>query len=375
MNEFTMIEFQYLVEQGLENWEKMSLERDQIQQSKLIVLCPGGRISKEFLKSYSSQVVAVADKKQNIELDRYKTISYQDAAREFPEATFVITSAMYGREIEGELNYIGVGKIVNYYRFCINFPEYASREYRKMGQSVFSKNTKLSIEKCFNFLEDDLSQKVLLNKIGFYLTGEYSYFDEIYSDKTPYFSNDVIPYSDSTDLIVDLGAFTGDTVEKWLSVGSRNFSKYVAFEPDSKNIEILRSRYGSNLRIVVEHKAIGLSDGIVGFLEEGNTDSKVEALGCHKNQVTVEQVTLDTYFGNESPTIIKMDIEGSEKQAILSGRKVIANTKSKLAISSYHFPSDLWEVPLLLRELRPSSKFYFRHYSREIDDTVCYVLD
>ena len=45
-----------------------------------------------------------------------------------------------------------------------------------------------------------------------------------------------------------------------------------------------------------------------------------------------------------------------------------------LAVSAYHFPADLWAIPLLIKRLMPHSDLYLRHYSREVDDTVCYAI-
>ena len=35
---------------------------------------------------------------------------------------------------------------------------------------------------------------------------------------------------------------------------------------------------------------------------------------------------------------------------------------------------DLWRIPLLLEQLMPGSRLYLRHYTREVDDTVCYAV-
>jgi hypothetical protein len=69
-----------------------------------------------------------------------------------------------------------------------------------------------------------------------------------------------------------------------------------------------------------------------------------------------------------------MDIEGSERAALEGARRLMGQHHPKLAVSAYHFPRDLWEIPLLLARLCPASHLYLRHYTREIDDTVCYAL-
>lgn len=69
-----------------------------------------------------------------------------------------------------------------------------------------------------------------------------------------------------------------------------------------------------------------------------------------------------------------MDIEGAETEALLGAAGLLGNTSPKLAISAYHFPTDLWTIPLLMDRLTPGSRLYLRHYTREVDDTVCYAI-
>ncbi|MCC5830821.1 MAG: FkbM family methyltransferase [Phycisphaeraceae bacterium] len=71
--------------------------------------------------------------------------------------------------------------------------------------------------------------------------------------------------------------------------------------------------------------------------------------------VTVEQ----TAYGM-SPNFIKMDIEGAERQAILGSRQTIVDHGPVMAVCLYHRSADLWELPLLLHELRSDYRFHLR---------------
>lgn len=76
----------------------------------------------------------------------------------------------------------------------------------------------------------------------------------------------------------------------------------------------------------------------------------------------------------EPVTFIKMDIEGSEYQAILGAENMITRHKPKLAISVYHKPEDIWQLPLLIYQFNPGYQFYLRHYSFGNNETVLYAL-
>ena len=86
-------------------------------------------------------------------------------------------------------------------------------------------------------------------------------------------------------------------------------------------------------------------------------------------------VALDDHFADSDvPTFIKLDIEGSEAGALLGASRLITAGRPTMAISAYHYPSDLWAIPLLLAHLAPTSRILLRHYTREVDDTVCYAI-
>lgn len=81
-------------------------------------------------------------------------------------------------------------------------------------------------------------------------------------------------------------------------------------------------------------------------------------------------------YSEESPkvTFIKMDIEGAELESLKGAQKVIQRDKPKLAICIYHKPEDMVELPLYIKELVPEYKFYIRHHSNFINETVLYAI-
>ena len=71
-----------------------------------------------------------------------------------------------------------------------------------------------------------------------------------------------------------------------------------------------------------------------------------------------------------------MDIEGSEKKALIGARKHIESDKPNMMISIYHKIEDIIEIPRLLLEMNPEYRFAFGHYSiGSASDTVLYVFE
>lgn len=58
------------------------------------------------------------------------------------------------------------------------------------------------------------------------------------------------------------------------------------------------------------------------------------------------------------PTLIKMDIEGSEHEAIEGLQHTISTLKPKMAVCLYHKISDMWTVSWRLQQLNPGYRFY-----------------
>ena len=83
---------------------------------------------------------------------------------------------------------------------------------------------------------------------------------------------------------------------------------------------------------------------------------------------------LDHLLQGERVSFIKMDLEGSEYNALLGARETITKFAPKLAISVYHKKEDIWELPALILQMNEAYQFYFGHYSTAAAETVLYAL-
>ena len=88
----------------------------------------------------------------------------------------------------------------------------------------------------------------------------------------------------------------------------------------------------------------------------------------------IDVIQIDSLMNKEEVTFIKMDIEGAELKALKGAKNIILRDKPKLAISIYHKPEDIVEIPLFIKELVPEYKLYIRHYSNDSIETVLYAV-
>ena len=175
------------------------------------------------------------------------------------------------------------------------------------------------------------------------------------------------------EVLVDCGAFDGDTLRLLLSIAP-DFKAFYAVEADTVSIEKLQSYIGT-LQPDVAAKvheldcAVGAERCTLQFAMSGAATSKIEDAG-----VDVACIPLDELFADIPITLIKMDIEGAEYDALRGGSKVIRRDSPILAICVYHAQADIWRIPLLIRSLNPSYQLFLRAYDGDGFQSVVYAV-
>lgn len=84
--------------------------------------------------------------------------------------------------------------------------------------------------------------------------------------------------------------------------------------------------------------------------------------------------SIDNICSEEKVTFIKMDIEGSELEALKGAVNVIKRDKPRMAICVYHKPEDLYTIPQWIKQTEPDYKLYLRQHEISEYETVLYAL-
>lgn len=219
----------------------------------------------------------------------------------------------------------------------------------------------------FEQLADDKSKQILKSLIAF-RCGEG---DLQMSDYPQYFCPD-IPYVNH-DVVIDGGAYIGDTI-KGFDENGVVVQAIHAFEPDPDNYRAL-SHYcqQTNLHVVSQQKGLWSSTCVLKFSTNQivSYGRKIENTGGS----SIETVSIDGYVNSNfiTPTVIKLDIEGAELEALLGAEQTIRSLKPKLAISLYHIHTDLWRLPALLKLMNPDYQFYLGQHRTNWLETVLYA--
>ena len=168
------------------------------------------------------------------------------------------------------------------------------------------------------------------------------------------------------EIFVDMGMYDGNTS---LYVAQNcKYKKIIGFEASRLTIGECKRRLETYERIDIYPYAAWDKREELKFSFNGGgssvTDSGAEA-------VTGE--SLDNLLNGEKVSFIKMDIEGAEEKALIGCKETIKKHKPKLAISIYHKPSDIFVLPECILNIRDDYKFYLRHYSSCLEETVLYA--
>lgn len=229
------------------------------------------------------------------------------------------------------------------------------------------------IEKVLRFLTDEYSKLVLLNILMYRLTLQSDYAIRAYSAEPQYFISSFRGMNHD-EVYVDCGAYNGDSFIQYCEYNIPPKSAYL-FEPDTQICKVMDStvnRYSNQTNITIINKGVYKSTDELFFVTgKGMSNRLVE--DSTESSIKVKVVAIDDII-MEDVSIIKMDIEGSEQNAILGAKNQILRNYPKLAISIYHSVKDLWEIPILIQRLFPLySHFEIRHHTKYFYDTVLYV--
>ena len=187
-----------------------------------------------------------------------------------------------------------------------------------------------------------------------------------------YFANDVIPVLRDDDVLVDAGVCGGEEIDKALAMNPK--IRVHAFEPDGQSCDLLKKKYADCSQVVLCPYALWNVEEQLSFSGNQATPSASRlGLDGDGNGAQITAMPLDAVM-TEVPTLIKMDIEGAEYNALLGAERTIRESHPKLAICVYHSLEDYIRIPLLIQSFYDGYRFYFRHHSVTSGESVFYAI-
>lgn len=246
------------------------------------------------------------------------------------------------------------------------YPYWGSYSFKENNFDIFHQKAKVfkdyvnDIVWLYDRLEDYRSKFAL-----YAVLSNFYYFDfeclkkakeQLYSQ---YFDLDILN-NVSDEIFVDVGTYYGETILDFIKCfGEDSYKKIYGYEITPAVVEKAKKSLSNFHNIEILNKAVGESTGKV-FLKENSVSNSANQVE-HDGEIEIDKISLDEDI-QSNISMIKMDIEGGEIDAIKGCEKHIRNDCPKLMISAYHSNSDFVVIPKIIESIRNDYKFYFRYY-------------
>lgn len=244
-----------------------------------------------------------------------------------------------------------------------------------VGGTLFDKAFYLNhideIDQARMLFADDFSVFVYDRILEYKLTGRPEPLFDCVSDKEEVFSSLLtLNRPGEKPSYLDLGAYTGDTISEFLQAAGNDYASITAFEPDERTFRKLQKNTEGLSSITLYHGAALAQSGMLEMTVSRGRGTRLSASGMKdaplKGAVTAgKKVQVPCYKIDDlslSPSYVKMDVEGAEKEALMGMEKTLLRCRPSLNIALYHRSEDLFELPLLLHKWLPDHRFYLRRH-------------
>ncbi len=255
--------------------------------------------------------------------------------------------------------------------YCQNI-DFGRYDEEKENYEYFGKHID-EIDRVYQLLSDDRSKEIYKKLVQYRICRDIRILDGCKDDSPQYFPDtpDLRRYIDGDKhIFLDLGAYDGDSIMSFINY-TGGYERIIAVEASKINYEKLIQNCKNLLNIRCIN--IGISDKhqLLPFAISDAKNSFVSENG----KSFLETDSIDNILNGEKVTFIKMDIEGSEYDALKGAKETIIHNKPILAVSMYHLVDDLWRLLLQIEKTIPDLyEYYIRHYSPTVIETVLYAI-
>jgi FkbM family methyltransferase len=350
-------------------------------ENRLVLFGAGGfgRRTLAGLRFLGIEPLAFADNNRALwgrSVEGVRVLPPEDAAREFGESAAFVLTIWNGQAKDRmadrirQLQTLGCARVIPAGFLFWKYPDVFLPYYPlDLPHKLLMKADE--VRRAFDLFHDEASRREYVAQVLFRLHLDYDglappgpeehYFPDLFR---------LLP----DEVLVDCGAFDGDTIRGFVALQGDRFSRIMAFEPDPLNWPRLQETVAAlpeevRRKIACYPQAVSAVTGTIRFDSTG-TDLSATGSGA----TSVECVELDEALRAFTPTMIKFDIEGAELDALSGGRRTIRKSLPLLAVSAYHQQGHLWEIPLAISGMASQYRFGLRPHSTEAWDLVCYAI-
>ncbi len=218
----------------------------------------------------------------------------------------------------------------------------------------------------YRLLEDLESKRLFEKLVNFRYFQDTRWLRGLTENQKNQYIEPFLPW-ERIDSFLDVGAYDGETTKSFIRQVP-DYRRIELFEPDPRNFaEAVNSLKGYG---DIRFHQVACSDQktVLRF----RCDRSASTL-CEEGDMSVETDRIDDLV-DEKFSYLKMDIEGAESSALEGAKSYIAAHMPVLAVSIYHSPEQMWSIAHEISTVHDGYKFYLRHYTESIYETILYCL-
>ena len=340
-----------------------------------VVLCGYGAVGKLFigmLYECNANLMLVCDKnnvgKEYEYITKGKIVSYEEIGKIKNKVHIIIASKDYYNDIKNEvIKYVSEDFILDVREIYKMIPQCYELKEPFIYQRYINNNID-RINDLIDKLQDEKSIETLKAVIKMRLSWNEEYVNDVV-DKDMYFIKE-LKLTDN-EVFVDGGAYDGDTLDDFLMRVVGNFDSVYCFEPGKNQYETLQNRvekYKYKKNIHLYNEGLYSKSEQIGFTGNGtefHVNNNEQGNKC--KVIAIDGIKI-------KPTLIKLDVQGFELEALKGSINTIKKYKPSMAICVYHKMEDILDVVDWINSLKLNYKLYLRHHSKTINDTVLYAI-
>ena len=273
----------------------------------------------------------------------FTVLSYDEAKRRFGEMIVLLAFGTHRPEVIANIKRIASEQDL----YAPPFPVVGGTP-----SGGFAAERGMKAERLRAYLADEKSRAVFDGVLAYRMDGRLDHLfpcesgaDEIWELLSPSADDDYL----------DLGAYRGDTVAEF-AARTKTWRSIRAVEPDARSFSKLRAYCAGLDGCRCFNACIGREAGEESFFGGMGRGSLVSSGGVKTRRESVDSLLL-----GKRASLIKIDVEGAETEAVEGARDTIKKYAPKLLISAYHRADDIFDIPDAVLLIRPDYRVFLRH--------------
>lgn len=279
-------------------------------------------------------------------------LSYDDAKARFGENMVVLPA--FGTTLP---------EVMDFFRYLDGHHDVIIPEVPLYGGGIFDSDylnkSYDKLKSVYEMLSDDVSKKIFENVVRFRMTGKMKYLHPCESMRETFAS---LPGMSDVETALDGGAFKGDSAGDMLA-SLPNIRRIIACEPDPSTFKKLHAFSMSEAamgKVIPVEAALSDRSGTAESVASGSRGSGVEGRNKRAKVKEIRLDTIDNILSGGRVDYIKLDVEGSEAEAIRGASDTLEKHRPIMSVSLYHRTGDLIEIPLMIAEKLGNCRIYLR---------------